>query len=172
MYGSGVLLLTKPLCSSLKHYKVVLEKVSKLVQKGLIVQFQPGLHTSLLAASRSPQIQYTQQLRACVSELYGAASIYPNIDTRILLTNVGERRREPQTELVKNEYDVIFVDQGFPDESNSAIQKHVSATISDNAGKVDVDVIKLDTPNDNGGDSVDHVIRTFPHVCGGGTFDR
>ena len=75
---------------------------------------------------------------------------------------------------MSNVCDVIFVDQKIPETSSDMLRQHVLKCLYGNVDNSKVDVVGMETSVDiePQTSAVDHIIRTYPHVCGGGTFDR
>ena len=176
MFSNGLLVLTRPLVRLRQSLQSVLQAASGCVENTLYVHLAPS---ASFQDHTQPVVSPSQDVSDLVLQIYsGASSFCSKLDIRVLLGNVHSARSSqiaPQT--LSKPLNVILSDdvvETLHGESLAQYIKHNFCTGSvlpvqsllDYGLTQSTDVIVKDCEQNNG------LIKTYSHVCLGGTFDR
>ena len=179
MFSSGLLVLTRPLIQLKKSLDSLLKAASGCVEKTLYVHLAPGTH--FLANEQSPTqpvLTPGGEVGSFVLQMYsGAASLCSNLDIRILLGNVHSATVPsipPQT--LSFPPNVILADGPVEQFTEGSLTKYIEANFNTRAvipvrSLCDygfTNSVSAAAASQNQGD----IMKTYKHVCLGGTFDR
>ncbi|XP_029429876.1 bifunctional coenzyme A synthase isoform X2 [Rhinatrema bivittatum] len=97
VFRSGVLVLTSPLSALSRQIVPILTSASRIVEDTLYVHLQPGLCLSGPAQPKPTYIPATKEVYNLVTKLYSSANTCSHLDVRVLLTNIRNRSKSPQS---------------------------------------------------------------------------
>lgn len=171
MYQSALVILTKPLHSRLFNLQPFFEQVFRYAKTDLFVFLQPGLQLNAITEEVAPlKASYTKCMRKNLSKIYHLAAMESSLNTRILLSNVANT--DAPSGQLSAKFDVIFVDQAVSEPKVASAKMYVKNTVKNSfEGEVCFGCIDAECDGERLDDG-DAPLKTYSHVCGGGTFDR
>ena len=171
MYQSALVVLTKPLHSKVFNLQPFFEQVFRYAKTDLFVFLQPALQLNSASESLAPcSVAYTKCMRQNISKIYHFAAMQSKLNTRVLLSNVVCSDTQPDKPNAK--FDVIFVDQNVSKPKVDSAKLFIKNAVANrHEGEVCFGCIEVEGDGENLEDGATH-LKTYSHVCGGGTFDR
>ena len=170
MYQSALIVLTKPLQSKVLNYQGLLETVCRLAQRDLFVFLQPGLKLDNIADLKAcVRVPYTKCLRENLSKIYHFTAMHSSLNARVLLENVTSPDAHGLSLVAK--YDVIFTDQSVAESNVNEAKRYLSQVVKNSfTGDVCFGCFEVEDGEER--EDGANTLKTYDHVCAGGTFDR
>lgn len=166
MFPNGLLILTQPLRHLGRNLEAVLQAASSHVRNVLYVHLAPGLNFG--PSSVIPTLPPTQEIGKVVLDIYGqSANLCHSLDIRVLLGNIRSSNASLIPQTLSWPANVILCDG----QSDDSLVVHYSAQFFNTTELPVMRILK--GPGTYSGNEEDaHSMKTYDHVCLGGTFDR
>ncbi|CAL1536364.1 unnamed protein product [Lymnaea stagnalis] len=182
MAKTGLLILTQPLSHLRTLISSLVEEASVVVNDTLYVCLQPALHNQHLTQSKLLQpLLCTREIQSIITDFYLTGSkACNNLDIRVLLSHIC---MNPSLHTVvpydlKKEVSVLLTDSANLKDVWTSGRSSLTDILktSFNNVKVDINFSLIQTgavPVHNNLNSESHeIVKTYPNVVLGGTFDR
>ncbi|XP_030841071.1 bifunctional coenzyme A synthase-like isoform X1 [Strongylocentrotus purpuratus] len=192
MAQTGVLLLTAPLNHLRQHIQVILSSAAKSIRRVLYVQIQPGLDLAKTGACLPFPV--SSELASFITQVYSySGNSHHSLDVRILLSNITCNLAIPSTvpscpQLLSSSPQLVMTDSLLPsDQILSHLSRWIVIQPEPRVEKLFTTPATDETKSNTAGSTAraaaskgtestlgqgDGVLKTYRHVCLGGTFDR
>jgi phosphopantetheine adenylyltransferase/dephospho-CoA kinase len=156
--------VTQPLRQLSRNIDSLLSFASSHVRNVLYVHLAPGIHF-INSVPRLPNVVPTSEASKAVLSIYsGSANLCSSLDIHVLLSNLHSTAKPIAQQTLSKPLHVVMCDA----EANDHL---LSEYVAQNFNATDVEVKYLNLEVGEESDSSEP-IKTYSHVCLGGTFDR